>query len=330
MKKYWLSSLFPLSDAFKKTTVPVILPLYHTTGFRHDLPSTKYLYRNRTEIEFSHDLDYLLKHFEPVDLPEIVSQSKSLRTTGKPKFHITRDDGLSSNYELIAPILYKKGIPATFFINPAFLDDQDIMHRYKASLLIEWLARNHSGCNLIADLLKIPNGFDHIKMFLLDIRYPTKAILDECAEKLGLSWHELLFDNPLYLTTQQLQNIREAGFHIGAHSWDHPEFQLISLERQKEQTLKSLEYIREHFNPVVSSFAFPFTDSEISPEFFKWLHKQVDISFGCAGLKLDNMPRHLQRIPVEKYPYRIHDVLTRETGLFFLKKVLGKHIVKHV
>lgn len=330
MKKYWLSSLFPLSGVIKKTNIPAIIPLYHTTGFRHDLPATKYLYHNRTEIEFSHDLDYLLKHFEPVDLPDLVDNSKHKLKKRKPRFHITIDDGLSSNYELMAPILYKKGIPATFFINPAFIDDQDIMHRYKSSLLIEWLSRNHSGCNLLADFLNIPSGFDLLKNFLLDIRYPKKHMLDVCAEKLGLSWHELLYDNPLYLSSQQLQNIREAGFHIGAHSWDHPEFSLISFDQQKEQTLKSLEYIRQHYNPVVSAFAFPFTDSAITPQFFEWLHAQVDISFGCAGLKIDSIPRHLQRIPVEKYAYRMQDVLARESTGFFLKKVLGKHKVTHV
>ncbi|MBL7831719.1 MAG: polysaccharide deacetylase family protein [Saprospiraceae bacterium] len=327
MKKYWISSLLPLKGMIKQTGIPFILPLYHTTGFNHSLPYTKFLYQNRTEIEFEHELDFLLKHFEPVDLQEILNHKNTSKK--KPAFHITIDDGLASNYELIAPVLYKKGIPATFFINPAFIDDANIMHRYKASLLLDWLQINQSGVNLVSDFLKVPNNFSNIKNFILDIRYPNKNKLDECVNLLGISWKEILHKNPLYLTTQQLHNIQQAGFHIGAHSWDHPEYELLSFEEQQDQTLKSVQYIKEKFNPMVSSFAFPFTDHKVSLAFFEWLHTQVDLSFGCAGFKSDSFPGHFQRIPIEKSVYRIQDLLLQQSGMYYVKKLLGKHIVKH-
>ena len=175
----------------------------------------------------------------------------------------------------------------------------------------------------------MPNNFSNIKNFILDIRYPNKNKLDECVNLLGISWKEILHKNPLYLTTQQLHNIQQAGFHIGAHSWDHPEYELLSFEEQQDQTLKSVQYIKEKFNPMVSSFAFPFTDHKVSLAFFEWLHTQVDLSFGCAGFKSDSFPGHFQRIPIEKSVYRIQDLLLQQSGMYYVKKLLGKHIVKH-
>lgn len=46
------------------------------------------------------------------------------------------DDGLKECAETIAPLLLKKGIPATFFVNPGFVDNQRLFHKYKASLIL--------------------------------------------------------------------------------------------------------------------------------------------------------------------------------------------------
>lgn len=329
MSNFWLGSIFPFRAMLQNQKLPVIIPLYHTAGFHHFLPHTRFLYRNKTETDFSHDLDFLLKHYEPVHIQDLLDINSNRKKYKKPLCHITVDDGLASNQEIMAPILYKKGVPASFFINPAFLDDKAIMHRYKASLLLDWLQRKKSEINLLSDLLKIPPRFEMIKNLILDTKYLQRKLLDDCVEKLGITWEELLYQHPLYLSTKQVHNLTEAGFHIGAHSWDHPEYGLLSLEEQKNQTLNSLLYIKQHFNPDITSFAFPFTDAGVSNEFFEWLNQQVDISFGCAGLKLDSNPRHFQRIPVEKYTDRVSGIILKQTGLFYAKKIVGKHIVKH-
>lgn len=309
------------------TEVPYIIPLYHTTGLSSHLPYTRFLYPNRTEKEFERELDYLLSKFEPVELAEMLRHPSKKRR--KPAFHLTIDDGLAVCQEIIAPVLFKKGIPASFFINPAFINDADIMHRYKASLLLDFIERDRAYINLLAELLSLPTDFQVLKNFLLDIRYPRKQILDDCAERIGASWHEMLYGNALYMTDEQLDNVYKAGFTIGAHSWDHPEYETISFELQKQQTESSIRYVQDNFNQEIVSFAFPFTDSGVSGEFFEWLSTQVDVSFGCAGLKLDEAPGHFQRIPVEKYPYGMHSILLRQSGAYFIKKLFGKNKVKH-
>ena len=52
-------------------------------------------------------------------------------------FLLTFDDGFREIYDIIAPILLDKGIPATFFISSGFLDNRELCYQHKASLLVE-------------------------------------------------------------------------------------------------------------------------------------------------------------------------------------------------
>jgi hypothetical protein len=50
---------------------------------------------------------------------------------------LTFDDGFREFYDTVAPVLERKGIYACNFVNPAFIDNKDMMFRCKASLLID-------------------------------------------------------------------------------------------------------------------------------------------------------------------------------------------------
>ncbi|HYQ58821.1 MAG TPA: polysaccharide deacetylase family protein, partial [Draconibacterium sp.] len=107
---------------------PVFLPFYHVVSNKKLPHILNYPVIN--EKEFERELDFYLKYFTPVTLEELVNSS-----TAGNCFHISIDDGLKECTEVIAPILYKKGIPATFFVNSGFVDNKNLFHRYKASLL---------------------------------------------------------------------------------------------------------------------------------------------------------------------------------------------------
>lgn len=319
-----IMNFFPLKALLYNRAIPPLIPLYHTTGFNHYLPETRFLYRNRTEKEFEQDLDYLLNNFTPVDLETLYLNVSQKKKTNKPYFHITIDDGLASNYEIMAPVLFKKGVPASFFINPAFIGDQEILHRYKASLLLDFINHNPDNIQRIAAYLNSSSTENSIESKLLSIAYPEKNILDDIINYLGLSWIELLNGNPLYMNMTQLGKLTDNGFTLGAHSWDHPEFYLISLDEQKKQIELSLEWINQYFPQKTKSFAFPFTDHNVSNLLFEWLHTKVDLSFGTAGLKTDIHPWHLQRIAVERSTLHMSSILKKEAIKYWMKLLVGK------
>jgi peptidoglycan/xylan/chitin deacetylase (PgdA/CDA1 family) len=226
--------------------------------------------------------------------------------------------------EVIAPILYRKWIPATFFINPAFIDNKELFHRYKGSLLLGKLLRDKIDVKqFLAD-----NNFDGEN--LLKVKYSQKAVLDNLATKVDLSFTDFLKMQKPYLTMHQLSGLQNKGFSIGAHSWDHPEFWLISEEEQISQIRNSVDWVKDKMNPKHLVFSFPYTDDQCSVELFERMRNEniYNLSFGTAGIKYDEFPTHLQRFPCEtKFP--LPQQLKTELVYSYLRKFAGKHVVKH-
>lgn len=114
----------------------VICPFYHAVSDT-PLPHISPLYRHRTETEFRADIEWLLAHYEPIHWYEIGRYEREQR----PAFCLTFDDGLKEFYTLVAPFLEEKKVPCVCFLNSAFVDNQDMMFRYKEALMkqgIDW------------------------------------------------------------------------------------------------------------------------------------------------------------------------------------------------
>lgn len=128
--------LVPLSLLQKMSGRHFVLPFYHIV-YPSTRPHIRYLYRYFTPEEFNKQIDYFLKHWQPISYEELIKLHQNCNLNKSKVFHLTFDDGLYECYDVIAPILYKKGVPATFFVhsqaleNPAFC-----FYRFKISLLI--------------------------------------------------------------------------------------------------------------------------------------------------------------------------------------------------
>ena len=302
-----------------KIPTPVFLPFYHVVS-NDDLPHIlNYNYRNVEQ--FEKELDFYLQHFDPVSLDDLLSPFPS----NKKPFHITFDDGLRECADVIAPLLLKKGIPATFFINPAFVDNKALFHKYKASLIYREIQKTD---NLpVKELLGKHNLLGRK---ILDANFHQSGVIDDAAEMLKINFQDFLETRQPYLTTNQLKDFQQEGFTIGAHSNHHPEFWQITEEVQKQEIVSSMKWIEEQLNSKIKAFAFPFTDSDVSISVMKALQKEniCDISFGTAGIKFDELDNHFQRYPVENSSDFIGD-LKSELVYFQFRKMIGKATVKH-
>lgn len=114
--------------------LPTIFPFYHTVSDKK-LAHIRHLYHYRSVREFEQELDFFLKHYEPVEPGQLIKEGT---ISGKKQFLLTFDDGFAEIYHVIAPLLTKKGIPAIFFLNTGFIDNKDLFYRCKASILAEY------------------------------------------------------------------------------------------------------------------------------------------------------------------------------------------------
>ena len=223
----------------------------------------------------------------------------------------------------------KKGIPATFFINSQFVDNQDLFFRYKASLLVDHLSKTQQSKASEKVMQKLLEKQD-INTAILEINYQNKDILDQIADHLEVNFGDFLDQQKPYLSKAQIKNLIAQGFTIGSHSIDHPLYESLALDEQIRQTSESQAFVNQLFEPAVKAFAFPFSDHGVSTAFFQQLqHKKIiDLSFGTAGLKQDSIPFHLQRFPVEAFPFQMHELVSSEYFYYFGKSFLGKNKIK--
>ena len=308
----------------------LLIPLYHSVNdFTPD--HIKNLYSLRSVKQFRSDLDFILKHFEPISVDQLISHIQNHEPVKKNSFILTFDDGLRELKDLIAPILLQKGIQAIFFVNTAFVDNKDLFYRYKASLIIEHLASlNQKNLGDISEILNIKSqNKGLIVTAILKINYLNKYLLDDIANKLHFSYEQFLKTTKPYLSLDDLKDLQQKGFAIGAHSVDHPEYFNLALDDQLKQTVESVNWLKEKINPKYNLFAFPFTDYGISKTFFDSVYDNselnLNLSFGCAGIKDDYHPNHLQRLPVEENKGSASYIIRKEYFAYLLKKIIGKN-----
>ncbi|MCU7618577.1 polysaccharide deacetylase family protein [Chryseobacterium sp. PBS4-4] len=290
------------------------LPVYHCVS-DENLPHLSHIIKYKNVRQFENDLDYFSRYFQFVNWDEFKDFFKGNFKVKKKIALLTFDDGFREFYDVVAPILERKGIYAINFINPAFINNKDLMFRSKESLIIDKI-RNSGTTN---NNIKIEE--------VSKINYRNKSQLDQIAEELEIDFSLYLKKQKPYLDFDQLKNLTARGFGISAHSWDHPLYWELALEEQLENTIKSLNYIKEN-NFLADSFAFPFTDFGVKNDFFESLFKNepLSYSFGCAGIKVDSFSKNLQRIPMETGG-SASQTLRSEIGYFKLKKLLNKNTI---
>ncbi len=324
-----------LSNLIKLSGKRLLLPLYHVVS-DNDLGHIKNLYSVRNTQQFINDIDFILRHYEPIDIEALIDSVSSQNDIKRNSVLFTFDDGLREVYEVIVPILKQKGIPAVFFVNSDFIDNKKLFYRYKASLLVEEIKLQSISKNQISEigsnLINNPEKEDEICRAILSINYNNKLLIDKVAEILNYDFDEFLKTNQPYLTSAQIKDLINQGFSVGAHSVDHPEYFKISFDEQLKQTSESIQWIKSNFTQKHSLFAFPFTDYQVSKQFFETIYSSenqlVDLSFGCAGLKDEFFPKHLQRLPIEKLNESVGQIITKEYLAYLGKKLIGKNVIR--
>lgn len=286
-----------------------IIPLYHTVS-DSQLPHIENLYRVKDVAGFKKDVDFFLKYYKSVSVSNLLESLKANKKK-EPKFHLTFDDGLKEIVTIIAPILLDKGIHATFFINPDFVNNKSLFYRFKVSLLINQIKSKVTSENAFKNLNTLLHELKGNNLIhkLLNVSYGNKDILEKAAEILEVDYQDFLKTKP-FVDEQDIQWLLEKGFTIGAHSLDHPLYKDISFEDQIDQTERSLNVLEEKFKLATRLFAFPFTDTEVSKDFFNRINrKESTYSFGTSGLKYSLEKLNFQRVPMENSSLEIDELV---------------------
>lgn len=300
-----------------------VAPFYHTISDEY-LPHIGQLYYVKTIQQFKNDLEYLLKYFKPISLKDLHQHIIQHAQLPKNTFFLSFDDGFKECATIIAPILKDKGVPATFFINSAFINNKNMMYRCKASLLVHQLTYD------IEDNL----GTQALAYKIMQCNYDDDDRLSYFAKHLNVSFSNYLYNQKPYLSSNQIKNLHKQGFDIGSHSVDHPWFRDIFIKKQQRQVTQSLSSLRR-IVPAVNSFSFPFSDDGVTTSLLEFiLNQNIALTFACAGVKQDETLHHIQRLAMEtpissqkNSNSTASQLLAKAFLSYFVKKILNKHKV---
>jgi len=326
-----LSSIVPIRLLVDFVSPRCVHLLYHAVGEEEELFYLKGLYDIISPECFRNDLINILTYYNPISLEQLIQYNHTgeLPSTGR-FFFLSFDDGLRATAEVAVPMLLELGIPATFFINTAFVGNASFLHRFKTNLLMAAFKSDRSG-KLEEMTKKFFNEHGilnkNITDVLCNLRHPQKSMIDELIQYLNLDIQKQLKEFRPYMSLTDLIRLKEQGFTIGAHSVSHPEYNLITFEEQLSQTFESVKQIERWLQPEYSVFAFPFTDAGVEKQFFSEIGKycHIDLSFGCSGIKRDKEKRHLNRIPMDNSGLRAIRRLKFELFYYFLKSFIGRN-----
>ncbi len=326
-------SVMPIKMLVKISGRKLLVPLYHAVSNEKPV-HTRHIYKTKDIKQFISDLEYLTKYYKPVDLAQLILMHNYGQKITTPCFHLTFDDGLSEFYHTVAPVLLSKGIPATCFLNPAFINNTTIFYRHKAGLIIDSLRQRKDDPKFWKAYHKwieekgLRNR--HYQKIIADIGFDSRVLLDELLNMAGVSVDDYLRDHSPYLSENQVSELINKGFTFGGHSIDHPDFRYIPEEEQVFQARESVRQIREKFGLNYGVFSFPFTDHGISARFFEKVHDQagIDLVFGCSGLKKDPQGHTVQRIPMEEYNPNGKQRIKSEYLYYIIKAPLGKNSIQ--
>jgi peptidoglycan/xylan/chitin deacetylase (PgdA/CDA1 family) len=266
----------------------LIFPFYHTVS-DVDLPHITNLYHVKTPKEFISDLDYLLQHYIPISLNELISGNLD---SHKKYMHLSFDDGLKQVSEIIAPILKGKGIPASFFINPSYVNNKDIFFRYEVSMLLNQINQSKQ----IQGKQK-----EQLTKQLRNMTHADISVMESLWGSLSMDRKEALKKQTIYMSESDLERLHSEGFHIGAHSMTHVRFSEISEKIQIQEIQQSLEWIEQRYPSSLRSFAFPYSDDGVGYHRIREIQQilKLDCSFGTSGICNNGDFHHYQRVPME-------------------------------
>ncbi len=307
----------------------IILPYYHIIK-DHPVAHIEHLYKYKTCQQFECDLDLLLMHYNPID-PRAIIDGNTLK---RNSFLLTFDDGLQEVYTDIYPILKKKNISAIFFINPNFVDNNEILYKHALSIIISHLKKNQCDPKIL-DKIGLIFGFSYstnvdFNQKLLKIKFSDRKKLNDVFKLLDLDIKHYLELNKPYITSLQIEEMMADGFYFGGHTLSHPPLNQLSHEQQKAEIINSVDWLKHNFKLDYSLFAFPFSDKSISNQLIQELFEydsHIKL-FGNSGIKSDVDHRIIQRFSLENPARETGKQIVTENLYKYYNKIVGKYHIK--
>jgi peptidoglycan/xylan/chitin deacetylase (PgdA/CDA1 family) len=267
-------------------------------------PFTRGMSVSITPRRFEATLRFLTRYYTPVRLQDVLTDSAG-RGLPPRAVLVTFDDAYASVAELAAPLCRQFGVPAVFFVNAAFLDNQ----RLAPDNLVCYVA-NVLGMETIRSAARAVRGAETPELrFLSEVFtcfFPAislaerEVFLDALRQLAGINENRMAKEAGLYLTSKQLCGLASFDFEIGNHTYTHVHCRSLSREEFGPQVDRNKTDLEAVSGTKVRSFSLPYGSStdltrDLAEHLQRSGHKAVFLSESVANPRGAG-PFHLDRV----------------------------------
>jgi peptidoglycan/xylan/chitin deacetylase (PgdA/CDA1 family) len=325
-----IGGFVPLKVLFRFYWSDCIVLTYHSLS---SLDTEPEINKNpyRTKSAFTDDIRFIKNNFNVLNMRQFLEINDKGGKFPERSLLITFDDGLAIQYNHMYPILRSYELPATFFLNNAFIDNQDLHYERKKYIILRKLNELHDNSlerKISKTVSKDYSDEFNLMDFIQKLEYNSKNMLDTIAGELGISFADYLHENKIYITNEQIEIMLKNNISIGGHSIDHPDFTRLSLAQQVDQTLSSVNDLVSRFQLDYKAFAFPYNDRALDTALFEKIHEGIDVSFGSSDFARDEFNMHFQRGSIDNSTQGFKQALAVLFGKYYIRKITGKHFIK--
>ncbi|MGD1005369.1 MAG: polysaccharide deacetylase family protein [Methanoregulaceae archaeon] len=244
-----------------RTQQEVLIVMYHFIRPKTELPYTTLPVEN-----FRRQLKYLKMKYPIITLGDVID--------GKHGCVLTFDDGIKDHYTNVFPILKKEEIPGVFFPMTACLQHKNVLPVQKGQCLraklhnnefvLQWNEIAPDECKIDLSKIKESLGYpdddkktNKIKTFLSKIPNEKKDPILSIMFK-TLFGKESAFAKKLYMNSNEIKDMVNAGMEFGIHTHTHPCLRKLTEDSQRREIEQSKRYLERITGKPVSSIAYPY------------------------------------------------------------------------
>ena len=254
-------------DKFIRNNNDVRLVFYHGIGNKNT-PCMKFLNDEICESTFKSQLDYLQNKYKLVSLDDVITYYKHSEhdALNKPLCSISFDDGLSTVYSKAFPLLKKKNIPFSVFLNTSVIENINLLWLHVLGYLFTTYGVSdvaHSINSLLGKCLsKVPEDAKGIEDWCrTNMEYVYESsLLTKLAELKTVNIEEVAIEQNMYLTWLQIEEMASHGVTFYSHTHQHFPLNAFTNERHiKSEIKEALATLAKHPDLCKIDFiSFPF------------------------------------------------------------------------
>jgi peptidoglycan/xylan/chitin deacetylase (PgdA/CDA1 family) len=259
---------------------------------------------NTTPDKFEAALRFLTAYYKPVHLEDVLANQDGRGLPSRAVL-VTFDDAYASVLEVAAPLCRKYSVPAVYFLNAAFLNNQ----RLAPDNLVCYVANTKGmgpinaaaravGCTEFPEMHSLSDVFS--SFFPSLTLAEREAFLEALRDLEGIDDTQLAKESALYLTTAQLRSLASFDFEIGNHTYSHVHCRRLSRTEFGQEIDQNKDELEALSGTKVRSFSQPYGSSkDLTADLAVHLqgsgHKAVFLSESVANSRSTDL-YHLDRV----------------------------------